>query len=93
MKQLTVEVPQNWIPDVNAQTTSERPKPILVKLLFAFGETVFIKTDPEQLPHQIVSIKVEPGISVLYALQGCKEVSWHYDFEISTERDEVLRVG
>jgi hypothetical protein len=50
------------------------------------GQTVYLKTDKEQLARIVTALTVRVG-SILYAL-GCGATeSWHYDFEISLEKD------
>lgn len=53
---------------------------------YDLGDIVFIKTDTEQYPKQIVQIKVDPN-GVLYELQNGGFTSWHFDMEFTREKD------
>ena len=61
---------------------------ITVHTQFLMGQSVYLKTDNQQLERYVVGIMIRPtGIS--YALaQGTNE-SWHYALEISEDRDIV----
>jgi len=53
---------------------------------FEFGQTVYLKTDAEQLPRLVIAIEVTYGNVLIYRLQNCQTNSPHYDFEISAEK-------
>ena len=58
---------------------------------FDIAETVYLKTDGDQLPRIVTSIGIRPS-GILYELScGCSSSS-HYDFEISRERSLVERL-
>lgn len=53
---------------------------------YEFGQTVYLKTDVEQKPRMVTGFLIRP-ISCTYELTQGTQISWHYDFEISTEKD------
>lgn len=57
-------------------------------LHFDIGDSVYLKTDPEQAERLVTGINIrQNGIS--YALSHLTNESYHYDFEISKERDII----
>ena len=50
------------------------------------GNRVFLKTDYEQKERLVTRIQITQG-NIMYDLSCGECDSWHYDFEISTERD------
>lgn len=58
---------------------------------FNIGETVYLKTDREQLPRIVFGFWVTKR-EILYKLASGKETSEHYDFEISLEKDVLITV-
>lgn len=52
---------------------------------FQLGQTVYLKTDMEQLPRMVTLIQVNP-LGHLYYLSCGPISSWHYEIEISAER-------
>lgn len=54
------------------------------------GDTVFLKTDPDQLYRMIMAFKVFKDGELLYELVQGTISSYHYDFEISTERNILV---
>jgi len=56
---------------------------------YGWGEIVFLKTDPDQFPRMVTAIQVNP-YGTLYGLAMETQVSWHYEIEISRDRDIVL---
>lgn len=63
--------------------------PIKIKTDIEFGDTFYLKDDPEQLEHSLISIMVLPGNAFKFRLshQGVK--CWVHDFEASKQRDDV----
>jgi hypothetical protein len=56
---------------------------------FKLGEIVYLATDPDQHPRMVTGINIR-GTGAYYGLAfGSKEETWHYDFEITSERDIV----
>lgn len=63
-----------------------------IEPVFAIGQIVFLRTDPDQLVRMITGIKVCPGY-LLYCVSICSEETNHYDFEVSTEKDLCMILG
>lgn len=57
---------------------------------FEIGDTVYQKTDTNQHPRIITRFCVNPEGVVTYELYSGSVNSWHYDFEISREKDYSL---
>lgn len=51
-----------------------------------FGDIVFLKTDPEQLERMVCKVTVYKG-SILYGLAMGSNLSEHYDYEFSSQKD------
>lgn len=57
-------------------------------LHFNIGDSVYLKTDPEQVERLVTGVNIrQNGIS--YALSYLTNESYHYDFEITKERDII----
>lgn len=59
---------------------------------FDIGQTVYLKTDQEQLPRMVISIAVNK-YDLLYELIVNTSTSRHYDFEISEEANVLKTLG
>lgn len=57
---------------------------------FKLGEIVYLKTDPDQLARIIVAIQVTVDGGMLYKLAIGMNEQWHYEVEISRDKDIVL---
>jgi hypothetical protein len=57
---------------------------------FKLGEMVFLRTDPEQMARIVIAIQVSVDGGLLYKLAIGMSEQWHYEAEISRERDVVL---
>ena len=57
---------------------------------FDIADTVYLKTDMEQLPRIVYAIQVTIN-GLIYFISSGTDTSEHYDFEISTEKDTVLQ--
>jgi len=66
--------------------------PINFKIKENWGTEFYLKTDPEQIPRPLMGIYLGPG-HVIYKLRAGLEVLEAYDFELSTEPDEVKRLS
>jgi hypothetical protein len=56
---------------------------------FDLGEEVYISTDLDQYRRIITGIEISPG-GIQYRLSVGMEFSWHYDVEISRDRDIMI---
>jgi hypothetical protein len=61
-----------------------------VKSKFNLKETVFVKTDPEQMPHLITAFRVDDD-GILYEASYIQNRAYYQHFELSKQRD-VLKV-
>jgi len=58
-------------------------------LEFNIGETVYLKTDNDQVERLITGISLRPCNAVTYCLAYGQNKSWHYGIEISYERNLI----
>lgn len=65
---------------------------MVIENKFEIGQTVYLKTDIEQLQRIITAIKICGDNSMFYELSCGKECSDHYDFEISEEVNQEIKV-
>ena len=56
---------------------------------FDIGEVVFLSTDIDQCTRVVTGITVKPH-GLIYALSCGSSESWHYDFEITIEKDILM---
>jgi hypothetical protein len=59
---------------------------------FDIGQGVYLATDDEQLKRLVTSIHVHPNNQIVYYLTCGSSVSEHYDFEITSEVNELIKV-
>lgn len=58
----------------------------LNNIKYNIGEIIYLKTDPTQSERFVTGIDIrETGIT--YRLMSGTEESWHYAFEMTTEKD------
>lgn len=65
---------------------------MIINNMFDHGEVVYLKTDIEQNPGIIISIKVYKGGEYLYEVIRGTVASLHYDFELSKEKNILIAV-
>jgi hypothetical protein len=58
---------------------------------YEFGQEVCLKTDVDQKVRLVTGLLVRPNGSMSYELSCGTESRWHYDFEISTDKDVVMK--
>lgn len=63
-----------------------------IKNKFDIGQPVFLVTDPEQVPGMVVYITVTPT-GLFYGVRFDTEVLEVYDIEITTEVNDIIRLG
>lgn len=56
---------------------------------FKIGQIVYLKMDNDQHARMVIGISLRPSRSVTYCLAFGSTESWHYEIEISEERDIV----
>jgi hypothetical protein len=63
-----------------------------IKTKYNIGDNVYIKTDREQNPKIIISITVYTNDYYLYQLNSIDDCANYREFEISYEKDELLKL-
>ncbi len=58
------------------------------EIKFRIGQTVYLRTDADQLERLVTGINIRPG-GISYALASGTNESYHYDFEITLDRDII----
>ena len=56
---------------------------------YNIGQIVYLKTDPDQNSRMVVMIQIS-GKDILYQLASGTMASWHFDFEITIEKDILI---
>lgn len=64
---------------------------MMLQSKYDIGELLYILTDKEQELRQVTSI-IFSGEGIVYELSCGTSVSKHYEFELSKEVDEVLKL-
>ena len=62
------------------------------KIKFFIGHSVYLITDTEQLERLVTGINIRPD-SISYDLSQGINYSTHFDFEISEDRDLIMRAS
>lgn len=57
---------------------------------FTHGDVVFLITDPEQQPAIVVSIEIYKIGEIMYKINRGTVSSYHYEFELSTEKNILI---
>jgi hypothetical protein len=63
-----------------------------LRVEYGLGSTVYLVTDPHQLPRLVARIIIVPG-GILYGVVQETTDSAHYGFELSAERNGLLALG
>lgn len=63
---------------------------INIKNQYDFGDIVYLRTDPDQLPRVIVAIEVYKDGEIQYMVKQRSTTSYHYPYELSDEKDVLL---
>jgi hypothetical protein len=61
---------------------------ITVEIKYNIGQTVFLKTDQRQEDRLVYGYKVYRN-EVIYLLTFGTQISEHYDFELTADRDQL----
>lgn len=66
---------------------------IVVRCKFDYGQVVYVKTDIDQDPRQVIGVQgtADGGMLIKLTIDG--EPSWHYECEISEEKDIMLTMN
>lgn len=59
---------------------------------FYITETVYVKSDSEQTPRTVIGINLLPHSSVIYSVTENGNVDRYYDFELSSESDDLKKI-
>jgi len=62
---------------------------MVIENMFGFGDIVYLKTDKDQLPRMVYSLKVSQA-EILYEVICGTHMSSHYDFELSREVNVLM---
>ncbi len=65
---------------------------MVIDNIFDIGQTVYLKTDVDQVPRMVVRYSVTKE-TVLYILASGEKETTHYDIEISETKDVVLKTS
>lgn len=63
-----------------------------IKTTYKFWDVVYIKTDVEQLPGMVIGMVVIPK-NIRYIVNRCGDETTHYEQELSTYPNYVIKVG
>jgi hypothetical protein len=58
---------------------------------YGFSQEVYLKTDIDQKVRIVTGMLIRPNGCISYELSCGTDSRWHYDFEISTEKDVVMK--
>ncbi len=66
---------------------------MIIKSEFTWGDTVYLKTDPEQLPRIITAITAFSPLAIQYELACGTEITPHWAIEISKDENLNIRLA
>ena len=64
-----------------------------IKNKFEIGQTVYLVTDPEQMPNIVTGINIKPGNRLTYDVCFMSNTNDYYDFELSAEKNVLTACG
>lgn len=66
---------------------------VTVRCKFNYGQVVYVKTDINQDPRQVIGVQgtADGGMLIKLTIDG--EASWHYECEISEDKDVMLAMS
>jgi len=67
--------------------------PIIVRCKYDYGQIVYVRTDVDQYPRQIIGVQGTADGGMLIKLSTDGDISWHYDCELSSEKDLMLSLN
>jgi hypothetical protein len=67
--------------------------PIIVRCKYDYGQIVYVRTDVDQYPRQIIGVQGTADGGMLIKLSTDGDISWHYDCELSGEKDLMLSLN
>lgn len=60
---------------------------MIVANKYEHGDIVYLKTDPYQMPRQVLSFTLFKSGEIMYAVTSSSETSNHHEFELSKEEN------
>lgn len=66
---------------------------IVVENQYEIGQTVYLRTDTDQVAHIVTAIVINPGNSLSYEIVICNTMSKHNEFELSPEPDHIIKTS
>lgn len=67
--------------------------PIKIKTDLEFGQVMYLKADEDQFEHRLTAVILMPGNQFKFRLSYNGEETEVWDFEVSTEKDELKATG
>lgn len=64
--------------------------PIRIKTDLEFGQSVYVKNDPEQLEHHLIAIKIMPPNQLVLVIDYLGSVFEFYDFQCTPTPGDVI---
>lgn len=66
---------------------------VTVRCKFNYGQVVYVKTDINQDPRQVIGVQgtADGGMLIKLTIDG--DASWHYECEITEEKDIMLAMN
>lgn len=63
---------------------------VTIEIEFEIGQVVYLKTDTDQTPRMVTQIAISGSGGLLYRLTCGTNESFHYEIEISAEKNLVM---
>jgi hypothetical protein len=60
---------------------------------YTFGDSVYLKTDPDQHKRMVIAFTLRPGGIAYYEIAFGSESSFHFEIEMSDTPDQALQLG
>lgn len=65
---------------------------IEIEVEYTINQVVYLRTDPDQLPHLVIGYKIVPT-GILYGVVFMGSSSYFYAMELSTDRNQNIVLG
>jgi hypothetical protein len=66
---------------------------IIVRCKLDFGQIVYVKTDINQDPRQVIGVQATADGGMLIKLTIDGDATWHYECEVTEEKDVMLTMN
>ena len=60
---------------------------------FDIGEIVYCVTDTDQKEKQVTGLLIRPGGLISYECYAGSNQAWHYDFELSKQKNVLITIN